>query len=224
MSPFWGIESETKNASYIRSNKSRCRKHSKMDQQLPTRRGPLVRGNNHRWQLEPDVFWRNYTPIGRPERTHLLYEIRWGRSRRYWRNWCTSNRTHHAEINFLENACEEIDRRTTTPCTVTWFLTWSPCGKCSGRIKQFLQEHPNVTLKICAAQLYKQNYRFNQKGLRDLANFGVRIYIMQLADYLYCWITFVAHQRNEDYIPSLWDFLPSIEFYSQELDSILRPF
>uniref|UniRef100_A0A670KC45 C->U-editing enzyme APOBEC-1 n=1 Tax=Podarcis muralis TaxID=64176 RepID=A0A670KC45_PODMU len=121
---------------------------------------------------------------GRPERTHLLYEIRWGRSRRYWRNWCTSNRTHHAEINFLENACEEIDRRTTTPCTVTWFLTWSPCGKCSGRIKQFLQEHPNVTLKICAAQLYKQNYRFNQKGLRDLANFGVRIYIMQLSAWL----------------------------------------
>uniref|UniRef100_A0A670KDD5 C->U-editing enzyme APOBEC-1 n=1 Tax=Podarcis muralis TaxID=64176 RepID=A0A670KDD5_PODMU len=120
----------------------------------------------------------NYTPIGRPERTHLLYEIQWGRSRRYWRNWCTSNRTHHAEINFLENACEEIDRRTTTPCTVTWFLTWSPCGKCSGRIKQFLQEHPNVTLEIRAAKLFNHNYKFNQKGLRDLANFGVRIYIM----------------------------------------------
>lgn len=133
-----------------------------------------------RWRIEPETFRRNYNPTQFPEVTHLFYEIHWGRSFRTWKQWCTNNSTKHAEINFFETFCEEINRQRNRPCSVTWFLSWSPCGRCSHSIIEFLEEHPNVTLDIRFSQLFKYSYWQNQNGLRALANHGVRISVMQL--------------------------------------------
>nr|XP_056711006.1 DNA dC->dU-editing enzyme APOBEC-3B-like [Euleptes europaea] len=151
---------------------------------------------DERWRIEPETFQRNYTPIGPPKVTHLLYEIHWGRSPRTWKQWCTSNGNQHAEINFLENACEVIKSRRTTPCSVTWFLSWSPCGRCSHSIIEFLNEHPNVTLNIRVSYLFNIDDRRNQNGLRALVENGVQISVMHLPDYGYCWRTFVSHQKR----------------------------
>lgn len=133
-----------------------------------------------RWRIEPGTFKRNYTPTEPPEVTHLLYEIHWDRTSGTWKQWCTSSCTQHAEIDFLENACHVINRRRAEPCFVTWFLSWSPCGRCSQSIIEFLNEHPNVTLDIRFSQLFRDSDWRNQNGLRALANYGVQISVMEL--------------------------------------------
>ncbi|XP_077157990.1 C-_U-editing enzyme APOBEC-1-like [Paroedura picta] len=184
-------------------------------------------GSKQRWRIEPETFQRNYNPTGPPEVTHLLYQIQWDRSPKAWRQWCTSNCTQHAEINFIENACEEIHCERTKPCFVTWFLSWSPCGRCSRSIIKFLRKHPNVTLNIRFCQLYRIFDRRNQKGLRALYNNGVQLSVMQLPDYDYCWRKFVSHQRRgRNYWP--WNFFPWMEHfsyvYSQQLALILAEY
>uniref|UniRef100_A0A8D0BIC1 CMP/dCMP-type deaminase domain-containing protein n=1 Tax=Salvator merianae TaxID=96440 RepID=A0A8D0BIC1_SALMN len=121
-----------------------------------------------------------------PKCTYLLYEFHWGRRRRIWRNWCKNNASHHAEINFLQNACETIKERKTTPCHITWFLSWSPCASCCRHLIKFLKDHPNVTLEIKAAMLFRHHAQCNQSGLRALVNHGVQISIMQVPEEQSC--------------------------------------
>lgn len=136
-----------------------------------------------RWTLEPETFRRNFGPMNRPEVTHLLYEISWGRSLKTWKNLCTNDRNHHAETNFLENVWSESIKHyhhKNTSCRITWFLSWSPCHSCSDKIIEFLAKHPKVTLEIRVAQLFKVDEECNQEGLRNMVENGVKIAIMNL--------------------------------------------
>uniref|UniRef100_A0A452R7E8 C->U-editing enzyme APOBEC-1 n=1 Tax=Ursus americanus TaxID=9643 RepID=A0A452R7E8_URSAM len=178
--------------------------------------GPSGGDATSRRRIEPWEFEVFFDPRQLRKEACLLYEIQWGTSRKIWRN-SGKNTANHVEINFIEKFTLERQYCPSIPCSVTWFLSWSPCWECSKAIRAFLSQHPSVTLVIYVARLFWHMGPQNRQGLRDLINSGVTIQIMSVPEYDHCWRNFVNYPPGkEDHWPGypvLWMKLYALELH-----------
>ncbi|XP_067387076.1 C-_U-editing enzyme APOBEC-1-like [Emydura macquarii macquarii] len=192
-------------------------------------RDHVSRGITQRWKIPAVAFKKNYDPSVLRRVTYLMYEIKWRNNRRRkwrkWRNrqkWFCTTRNEHAEMHFLNDVLRRLWSDPSVHCSITCYMSWSPCGLCCQKIMNFLKEMPNVNLVIYVARLYWHRNKYNRQGLWNLANFGVTIRVMDLPAYRYCWRTFVDDEDKDedDYWPT--HLTPWIMLYSLELQSILQ--
>ncbi|XP_004447910.2 single-stranded DNA cytosine deaminase-like [Dasypus novemcinctus] len=126
--------------------------------------------------------------------------------------------SRHVEECFLfsENVLEKL--KAPGSYSVTWYLSWSPCARCAQAVIRFLQQHPNVRLRILVARLYFHETRANRAALRALRRREAPIEIMSPEDFAYCWKHFVDH-RGEDFQP--WeDMDANVDRLAEELSGI----
>ncbi|XP_014706485.2 C-_U-editing enzyme APOBEC-1 isoform X2 [Equus asinus] len=179
-------------------------------------KGPLAADATLRRRIQPWEFEAFFDPRELRKEACLLYEIKWGMSHNIWR-YSGKNTTKHVEINFIEKFTSERHLRPSISCSIVWFLSWSPCWECSKAIREFLSQHPNVTLVIYVARLFQHMDRLNRQGLRDLINSGVTIQIMRTSEYDHCWRNFVNYPPGKEAhwprYPLLWMKLYALELH-----------
>ncbi|XP_006119994.2 C-_U-editing enzyme APOBEC-1-like isoform X1 [Pelodiscus sinensis] len=181
----------------------------------------VSRGITQGGKIDQKTFMENCDPSLLHSETYLFYEIKWSSSKRSYQRCCHNTHIEHAEIYFLKDVFNRQRNDPSDHCSLTWYMTWSPCGECCKAIRNFLKEQPNVNLVIYVARIYCHEEENNRQGLRSLVNIGVTIRIMDLPVYSYCWRTFVCDEdKDEDYWPR--HFAPWIMLYSLELQSILQ--
>ncbi|XP_077024025.1 C-_U-editing enzyme APOBEC-1 [Tamandua tetradactyla] len=169
-----------------------------------------------RRRIQPWEFEVFFDPRELRKEACLLYEIKWGRSRKIWRN-SGQNTSKHVEVNFIEKFSSERQCCPSVSCCITWFLSWSPCWECSKAIREFLSQYPNITLVIYVARLFYHMDQQNRQGIRDLINSGVSIQIMTSSEYGHCWRNFVNYLPGEEAhwprYPPLWMMMYALELH-----------
>ncbi|XP_010606145.1 C-_U-editing enzyme APOBEC-1 [Fukomys damarensis] len=146
--------------------------------------------------------------------TCLLSEVRWGASPRAWRECCL-NAARHAEASFLHRLTLGGRLQGPARCTITWFLSWSPCRECARATGQFLRQHPNVSLVVYVARLFWHVDEQNRQGLRDLVAAGARVQVMSDPEFCHCWRNFVNYPPGQEArwprFPPVWTMLYTLE-------------
>ncbi|XP_043919259.1 DNA dC-_dU-editing enzyme APOBEC-3F-like [Protopterus annectens] len=134
-------------------------------------------------------FRKNFFPIGT---SCIVYMITANDMSDFYRSGLSlkwRNQREHAEeecIDKLEYELCNVKR----PCTVTLFMSWTPCSECVPIIIDFVQRHRNVRLRILAARIYYHEEPENREGLRILFTYCVDLKMMKWADYYFLWYSF----------------------------------
>ncbi|XP_063250377.1 C-_U-editing enzyme APOBEC-1-like isoform X2 [Prinia subflava] len=158
----------------------------------------------------------HFDPRKYPHETYLLCQLEWNGSGNDWIHWVRNDKKH-AEVYFLE---EIFEPRIYGFCTITLYLSYSPCWRCCSKIQDFLNRYPNVKIDIFVARLFYADDGKNCKGLKELSKLQrVTIQVMEVADYKHCLRIFIQSGVCYDFSPE--DFETEIRRYRLMLKNIL---
>ncbi|NXE56690.1 ABEC1 enzyme, partial [Casuarius casuarius] len=170
--------------------------------------------------ISKKAFKRHFDPRENPRVTYLLCELQWGDKGRPWIHW-VKNGHFHAERYFLRKVFKMRRSNNNVNCSITLYLSWSPCAKCCCEMLYFLKKHPYVDICIYVARLYYKENEGIHNSFKNLVNSAnVTIAVMKTEDYIYCWETFA--NGNADGDSWFMDIKSQISNNELELEHILK--
>nr|AVN88312.1 cytidine deaminase [Lethenteron camtschaticum]UYX77785.1 cytidine deaminase CDA1L1_2e [Lethenteron camtschaticum] len=106
-------------------------------------------------------------------RTYVIFDVKpqseGGRGKRLWGYVRNNPLDDHAEVILMSKINDHLETHQGN-YTMTWYMSWSPCGNCSSELVPWLKnlEEQQHTLTMHFSRIYDKDRAVDHRGLCDL--------------------------------------------------------